>query len=150
ACICGLDFTFAVPHAAGAAHGLGRSRQVSTLSLVRRSVPALKPKLSEQRSCDRPRLSSVLQTPRGATVPPTLTPFTSAVSEPSAQFVIKSLASTNFATQARIVRAILQRRAAGGGTARAAWLRRRAPPLRQRAAAGATARPPDRPRSPAT
>jgi hypothetical protein len=78
--IWGLDFTFALSHTE---RELGRGRQVSTLS-----------------ARSRARLSSVLQAPEaGAAVPPTLTPFTPAVSERGAQ-CLKSLASTNFATQA--------------------------------------------------
>jgi len=44
-----------------------------------------------------------------ATVPPNLTPFTPAVSEPGAQYFFKSLASTDFATQAWVAAAIVQK-----------------------------------------
>ena len=86
ACICGLDFTFAIPRPESA-RGLGRGRQVSTLSLAGERAAAL---------------SSVLQPPSRAAVSPTLTPFTPAVSGPGAQALLKSLASTSFATQARV------------------------------------------------
>src|SRR5207237_10823843 len=58
--------------------GLGRGRQVSTLSLT------------DGRSAVSPAvdgLSSVLQPPCRAAVPPTLTPFTPAVSGPGAQML---------------------------------------------------------------
>jgi len=97
ACICGLDFTFAIPRPESA-RGLGRGRQVSTLSLAgepRRTNTARRGALAAA-------LSSVLQPPSRAAVSPTLTPFTPAVSGPGAQALLKSLASTSFATQARV------------------------------------------------
>ena len=83
ACIWSLDFTFALSRVARVRQGPSSLYTFNAGSLV--AKPA--------------RLSSVLQPPRHAAVPPTLTPFTSAVSARSAQ-CFKSLASTSFATQA--------------------------------------------------
>jgi hypothetical protein len=69
ACICGLDFTFALPQARSA-----RAR-------VRQGPSSLYTFPDRKRA----GLSSVLQAPLRATGSPTLTPFTPAVSEPGAQ-----------------------------------------------------------------
>ncbi len=62
-----LDFTFAMPLLFSALSDLGRGRQVSTLSSSQRALTVSRP---------GPKLSSVLQPPSRAAVPPSLTPFT--------------------------------------------------------------------------
>jgi hypothetical protein len=81
-----------IKHASG---GLGRGRQVSTLSRRPRG-----PRPAKQGPRGTVRLSSVLQPPRRAAGSPTLTPFTPGVSASGCSISLKSLASTDFATRA--------------------------------------------------
>src|SRR6185312_2647262 len=55
-------------------------------------------------------LSSVLQPPRRAAGSPTLTPFTPGVSAAGCSISLKSLASTDFATRARVISAQFYRK----------------------------------------
>ncbi len=82
--ICGLDFTFAIPQPPAALRI--RQEPSSLYTFLGGTCDDQDTHRQPTEANVEPRLSSVLQPPSRAAVPPTLTPFTPAVSGPGAQF----------------------------------------------------------------
>ena len=108
--IWGLDFTFALPPSAGPKRGARRVRQGPSSLYTFPSASTVRALQGKGIGEKATGLSSVLQPPRRAAGSPTLTPFTPGVSASGCSISLKSLASTDFATRARVISAQFYRK----------------------------------------